>query len=205
MPSPELADLVLQLAVIHRPALPADLPKQVQVCVDCATGVISRLQTRFHKAVDPKQQPPAHRFSALTSGAFGWVPLSPICLACTIPVLVAPLVALGLSLDVAYGLHALSLLTAPVVLLIIWRHFRKHGRQLGVMVGGAGAALLMAHLMGHLIVPDGVPDWSVVADRLGTALLLAGTVVDAQALNRWVGSQRTRLALAAANFRLAPA
>jgi RNA polymerase sigma factor (sigma-70 family) len=205
MPSPELADLVLQLAVMHRPALPADLPKQVQVCVDCATGVVSRIQARFRKTVDPTHQPPAHRFSALTSGAFGWVPLSPICLACTIPVLVAPLVALGMSLDVAYGLHALSLLTAPLVVLIIWRHFRKHGRELGVIVGGAGAALLIAHLVGHLTVPDGVPGWSVAADRLGTALLLIGTVIDAQALNRWVGSQRDRLALAAANFRLAPA
>jgi len=52
---------------------------------------------------------------------------------------------------------------------------------------------------------DGVPDWSVVADRVGTVLLLAGTVLDAIALNQWVDSQRKRLAVAAAAFRLAPA
>jgi hypothetical protein len=120
-------------------------------------------------------------------------------------VIIAPLVALGVSLNIAYGLHALSLATAPLVFLIIWRHCRKHRRQLAVIAGGAGAALLVAHLVGHLVVADGVPDWSVVADRLGTILLLAGAVIDAFALNRWVGGQRDQLALAAANFRLVPA
>jgi hypothetical protein len=120
-------------------------------------------------------------------------------------VLIVPLVALGISLDVAYGLHALSLLTAPLVVLVLWRHFRRHGRELGLVAGSVGAALLVAHLVGHLLVPDGVPDWSVVADRLGTALLLAGAVLDAIALNQWVDSQRKRLAVAAAGFRLAPA
>lgn len=204
LPSPEIADLVLQLAVIHRPKMPADLPKQVQLCVDCATSAASRIRASLRPG-DVKRQPPAHRFSLLGSTALGWIPLSPICLACTIPVLIAPLVALGLSLDIAYGLHALSLITAPLVVLIIWRHFRKHGRQVAVIAGGAGGALLVAHLIGHIVVADGVPDWSVVADRLGTALVLAGTVIDAVALNRWVIGQRSRLAWAAANFRLAPA
>jgi len=65
--------------------------------------------------------------------------------------------------------------------------------------------MLVAHLVGHLVVMNGVPDWSVVADRVGTVLLLAGTVLDAIALNQWVDSQRKRLAVAAAAFRLAPA
>jgi hypothetical protein len=107
--------------------------------------------------------------------------------------------------DVAYGLHGLSLITAPLVALVLWRHFQRHRVQLGVVVGGVGAAMLVAHLAGHIVVPVGVPDWSVVADRLGTTLLLAGTVIDAIALNRWVVSQRERLAVAAADFRLAPA
>jgi RNA polymerase sigma factor (sigma-70 family) len=204
LPTPELGDLVLQLAVIHRPEMPADLPQKVQVCVDCATGTASRIRARFRSAKGATT-PPSHRFSPLISAAFAWAPLSPICLACTIPVLVVPLVALGMSLDVAYGLHALSLFTAPLVVLVLWRHFRRHGNELGLLVGTAGAAMLMAHLVGHLVVANGVPDWSMVADRLGTVLLLAGTVIDAIALNQWVGSQRTRLAAAAATFRLMPA
>ena len=203
MPIPELADLVLQLAVLHRPSMPPDLPKNVQVCVDCATGAASRIRARWQTS-NADRSSPNHRFGIL-SAAFAWAPLSPICLACTIPVLVAPLVALGLSLDAAYALHALSLFTAPLVALVIWRHFQRHRLQLALVVGGAGAALLMAHLVGHLLVPDGVPDWSVVADRLGTALLLAGTAIDAIALNGWVVTQRQRLAVAAADFRLAPA
>jgi RNA polymerase sigma factor (sigma-70 family) len=203
LPTPELADLVLQLAVIHRPNMPADLPAQVQVCVDCATGAASRIRARFRSA--SAAAPPARRLSPLISAAFAWAPLSPICLACTIPVLIVPLVALGMSLDVAYGLHALSLVTAPLVVLVLWWHFRRHARQLGLLVGGAGAAMLVAHLVGHIVVMDGVPDWSVVADRVGTALLLAGTLLDAIALNQWVDSQRKRLAVAASAFRLAPA
>jgi len=204
LPTPELGDLVLQLAVIHRPRMPEDLPAKVQVCVDCATGAASRIRARFRSTAAASPRPP-HRFSPLLSAAFAWAPLSPICLACTIPVLVIPLVALGMSLDVAYGLHALSLLTAPLVVLILWRHFQRHGRELGLVVGSAGAAMLVAHLVGHLVVADGVPDWSVVADRLGTVLLLAGAVLDAIALNQWVNSQRKRLAVAAAAFGLAPA
>lgn len=203
MPIPELADLILQLAVIHRPSMPPDLPKNVQVCVDCATSTASRIRTRW-RASKAERTSGDHRFGIL-SGAIAWAPLSPICLACTIPVLIAPLVALGLSLNVAYSLHALSLFTAPLVALVIWRHFQRHRLQLAFVVGGAGAALLMAHLVGHLLVPDGVPAWSVVADRLGTALLLVGTVIDAIALNRWVVTQRERLAVAAADFQLAPA
>ena len=187
--APELGDLILQLAVIHRPAVPPDLPKQVQVCVDCATGLVSRIT----------------RFKVPTSSAFAWAPLSPICLACTLPLLIAPLLALGMSLDMAYTLHALSLFTAPLVALLIWRHFIRHTVQIALVVGVAGAALLVAHLVGHLVVPDGVPAWSVVADRMGVALLLAGTVIDAIALNRWVMNQRKRLAIAAADFRLVPA
>jgi hypothetical protein len=187
--APELGDLILQLAVIHRPAVPSDLPKKVQVCVDCATGLVSRIT----------------RLKLPSSTAFAWAPLSPICVACTLPLLIAPLLALGMSLDLAYALHALSLFTAPLVALVIWRHFQRHRVQLALLVGVAGAALLVAHLIGHLVVPDGVPAWSVVADRLGVGLLLAGTVIDAIALNRWVMNQRKRLAVAAADFRLMPA
>jgi RNA polymerase sigma-70 factor (ECF subfamily) len=202
--TPELAALVLQMAVIHRPVMPADLPKKVQVCVDCATGVASRIRASLRKG-NRAEPPHSHRGSSFASAALAWAPLSPICLACTLPVLIVPLLALGMSLDVAYSLHALSLITAPLVAFVIWRHFQRHRLQLAVFVGAVGAALLVAHLIGHLVVPDGVPGWSVVADRLGTALLLVGTVIDAIALNHWVTSQRQRLAVAAADFRLMPA
>ena len=203
LPVPELGDLILQLAVLHRPRMPSDLPKDVQVCIDCATSAASRVRARWRShTLDEAASP--HRFGFL-SAAFAWAPMSPICLACTIPILIGPLVALGVSLDVAYALHALSLLTAPLVAFVIWRHCRRHRVLVAFIVGSAGAGLLLAHLVGHLVVLEGVPPWSVVADRLGTVLLLAGTIIDAIALNFWLVDQRRRLAAAAADFRLVPA
>lgn len=200
MSNVELRGLVLQLAVIHRPKLPPDLPSQVQFCVDCATTFLGRTMP------PPKSSPKkSHRFGVAPSSALAWAPLAPLCIACTVPVLVAPLIAIGLNLDAAYALHALSLLTAPLVLAIVWRHFRRHRNQIAVVVTGLGALLLIAHLVGHLLIPDGIPVWSVAADRLGTGLLLIGTVLDAVAVRAWVVGQRQRLAAAATSFRLAPA
>ncbi len=61
-----------------------------------------------------------------------------------------------MSLDIGYALHALSLFTAPLVLAVVWRHFRRHQNQPAVVITGIGAFLLVAHLIGHLAVPDSV-------------------------------------------------
>ena len=50
--NPELGDLVLQLAVIHRPKLPADLPQKVRVCVDCAGGVVNSVRARWTRGMN---------------------------------------------------------------------------------------------------------------------------------------------------------
>ncbi len=200
----ELRDLVLQLAVIHRPPMPEDLPKQVQFCVDCTTSLVRRIRARLPFGNRGPSRTPL-RFGLAPSVAFSWAPLAPICLACTVQVLVAPLLALGMSLDVAYGLHALSLVAAPFVFVVLWRHFKRHANRLVLWTGGIGAALLVAHLVGHILIPDGVPPWSVVADQLGTGLVLLGTLLDAGALSAWVRKQRERLAVAAADFQLVPA
>jgi RNA polymerase sigma factor (sigma-70 family) len=200
--APELRDLVLQLAVIHRPPMPGDLPKQVQFCVDCSTGFLRRIRARLPFGDHRPPPPAALRFGLAPSIAFSWAPLAPVCLACTVQALVAPLLALGLSLDVAYGLHALSLFAAPFVFLVLWRHFKRHANRLVLWMGGIGAALLVAHLVGHLLIPDGIPLWSVIADQLGTAMVLVGTLLDAGALRGWVRRQREQLAVAAADFRL---
>jgi RNA polymerase sigma-70 factor (ECF subfamily) len=201
---PELRDLVLQLAVLHRPSMPPDLPKQVQFCVDCTASLFRRIRARLPFR-DRRSSPSVLRLGLAPSVAFSWVPLAPVCLACTVQVLVAPLLALGMSLDVAYGLHALSLVTAPLVFLVLWRHFKRHASRLVLWYGGIGAVLLVAHLVGHFLVPGAIPLWSVIADQLGTALVLLATVLDASALSAWVRRQRQRLALAASDFQMATA
>jgi hypothetical protein len=118
--------------------------------------------------------------------------LAPICLACTIPILFAPLAALGVSLGVGVGLHALSLVTAPFVFLLLWRHFRRHRDHLVLWAGGAGALLLVAHLMAHLL---GIRVYwaGAITNQLGTPLLILGSLLDARAMRRWMARQRSRM------------
>lgn len=162
---------------------------RVQACIGCSGG-------SSKGGAPPTTPPSSHLLKRLGLTSFlglGWVPLAPLCLACTIPTLLVPLLAVGMTVEVAYGLHALSLVTPPLVLLVLWRHFRRHDDRLVVWVGGAGALLLVTHMAVHFIT-DGVPMFSAVADQAGTVLLLLGALLDARATRRWVANQRRRLA-----------
>ena len=183
----ELRELVLHLAAVHRPELPADLPGRVQSCVACAGAAVAA------SAPDSKLTAPLKRLGQTSFLGLGWLPLAPVCLACTIPALVAPLLATGMSLEMAYGLHALSLATAPIVFFLLWRHYRRHRDGFALWVGGSGALLLVSHLVVHFFAP-GVPMYSMVADQAGTVLLVLGTGLDLRSTRRWLADQRRRLA-----------
>jgi RNA polymerase sigma factor (sigma-70 family) len=201
-----LRTLVVHLAVIHRPHMPSDLPGKVHLCIRCSTSLVSNLMARRDGTISNQARPrPASMWPPPGPLALLWAPLSPICLACTIPILVAPLTALGVSMGVNVGFHALSLVTAPLVFIVIWLHFGRHRQRLALWAGGGGALLLVIHLFAHLLVPNDIPLWSVVADQLGTILLLAGALLDSTAFYRWKAAQQTGLALAASRFELQPA
>ncbi|HKW58233.1 MAG TPA: sigma-70 family RNA polymerase sigma factor [Candidatus Dormibacteraeota bacterium] len=172
----ELQALVLHLAAIHQPSLPAELPGRVKYCIECAGSVSVARRPR----------------SLLTFAPLSWVTLAPICLACTIPILFAPLAALGVSMGVGVGFHALSLVTAPFVFLLLWRHFRRHRDHLVIWIGGAGALLLMGHLVAHLL---GVRVYWIgaVTNQLGVPLLILGSLLDMGAMRRWMAEQRKRM------------
>lgn len=187
----ELQSLVLHLATIHQPPLPEELPGRVQHCVECAAGPSGRSDLVSLAGSWPR--------SLVTYTPLSWVTLAPICLACTIPILFAPLAALGVSLGVGVGLHALSLLTAPFVFLLLWRHFRRHRDHLVLWIGGAGALLLMAHLAIHLLDIRVYWIWAVT-NQLGTPLLILGGFLDMRAMRRWIVEQRNRMFAVALRF-----
>ena len=180
----ELQSLVLHLASIHLPPLPEELPGRVRRCIQCAAGPGGRSDVISFTASWPR--------SLATYTPLSWVTLAPICLACTIPILFAPLAALGISLGVGVGLHALSLFTAPFVFLLLWRHFRRHRDHLVLWVGGAGALLLMGHLSAHLLDVRVYWVWAVT-NQLGTPLLILGGLLDMRAMRRWMTEQRNRM------------
>ena len=172
----DLQALVLHLATIHRASMPSELPGRVKYCIECASsGSVARR---------PR--------SLLTYTPLSWVTLAPICLACTIPLLFAPLAALGVSLGIGVGFHALSLVSAPFVFLLLWRHFRRHRDHLVVWIGGAGALLLVGHLMLHLL--DVRVFWlGAVTNQVGVPLLILGSLLDMGAMRRWTAEQRKRM------------
>lgn len=180
----ELQSLVLHLATMHRPELPEELPGRVQHCIECAAGPGGRSDVMALAGSWPR--------SLAKYAPLSWVTLAPICLACTIPILFAPLAALGVSLGVGVGFHALSLVTAPFVFLLLWRHFRRHRDHLVVWVGGAGALLLIGHLTTHLLDVRVYWVWAVT-NQLGTPLLILGALLDMRALRRWMTTQRNRM------------
>jgi len=201
-----LSALIVHLAVIHRPQLPADLPGKVHLCIRCSTSLVTNFKARRDGSLPTQARSrPASIWHLPGPMALLWAPLSPICLACTIPILVAPLTALGVSMGVSIGFHALSLVTAPLVFLVIWRHFGRHRQRLALWAGGGGALLLLVHLVAHMLVPDGIPWWSVIGDQLGTILLVGGALLDSTAFYRWKAAQQNGLAVAASRFELRPA
>jgi RNA polymerase sigma factor (sigma-70 family) len=199
--SQRLQELIVHLSAAHQPALPPELPGRVADCVAC----VGRASKRDD--VDPVLTATAgwrarlgDRLGLAAFAGLSWTALAPICLACTVPIMLAPLLALGLGLTVSFGLHLIALATAPLVFFVLWRHFRRHRDRLAIRVAAAGALLLTVHLAIHL-VPGGeeqAPVAFTISDQVGTALLVAGAFFDWRAMRRWITAQRSRLEALAA-------
>lgn len=184
----DLQALVLHLATLHQPELPSELPARVKYCIECA-----------RQPADSAIRSSSWPRSLVKYSPLSWVSLAPICLACTIPILFAPLAALGVSLGVGIGLHALSLITAPFAFLLLWRHFRRHRDHLVLWTGGAGAALLTGHLAAHVL--DVNAYWVLaITNQIGVPLLILATLLDLRAMRRWMAEQRNRILAVAASY-----
>jgi RNA polymerase sigma-70 factor (ECF subfamily) len=199
--SQRLQELVVHLSAAHQPALPRELPGRVADCVAC----VGRASKRDDG--DPVLAARAgwrarlgDRLGLAAFAGLSWTALAPICLACTVPIMLAPLLALGLGLTASFGLHLIALATAPLVFFVLWRHFRRHRDRLAIRVAAAGALLLTVHLAIHL-VPGGeeqAPAAFRISDQVGTALLVAGAFFDWRAMRRWITAQRSRFEALAA-------
>ena len=107
-------------------------------------------------------------------------PACAVCLAGT--ALQAPIVAAGLT-GVAFVLHYLLWVVAPVNLLPLWLGYRRHHDPWGLRLGGVGALLvvlaLLVHAPFHLAAELHNLMW------LGVALLIAAGIADLLARRRW--------------------
>ncbi len=108
----------------------------------------------------------------------------PACAVCLAgPVLQAPIVAAGLT-GVAFVLHYLLWVVAPVNLLPLWLGFRRHHNPWGLRLGALGALLVVLALLVHapFHLAAGLHDlmW------LGVALFIAGGIAD------WLGHRPRR-------------
>jgi hypothetical protein len=104
----------------------------------------------------------------------------------------------------AFGIHLLTLASAPAVAWVLWRHFRRHRDPLALAVGSSGAMLLTIHLMIHLTpgAEVGLPLPFTLTDQVGAGLLIVGVALDWRAARRWMRDQRRKL-MAIAEMRAA--
>ena len=107
----------------------------------------------------------------------------PACAVCLAgPALQAPIVAAGLT-GVAFVLHYLLWVLAPVNLLPLWLGFRRHRDPWGLRLGMVGTLLivlaLLVHAPFHLAAELRDLMW------LGVALLIAGGIADLLARRQW--------------------
>jgi RNA polymerase sigma factor (sigma-70 family) len=192
--SERLQELIVHLAAAHQPGLPPELPGRVADCVACAGRATTRDESAPGAAAGGRSRLAA-RLGLAPFAGLTWTALAPICLACTLPLMLAPFLALGLGLTVGFGLHLVALATAPLVFVVLWRHFRRHRDRLAIHVGAAGALLLVVHLGIHLVpaAEGAAPLAFVISDQAGTGLLVAGAFLDWRAMRRWIADQRSRI------------
>ena len=107
----------------------------------------------------------------------------PACAVCLAgPALQAPIVAVGLT-GVAFVLHYLLWVVAPVNLLPLWLGFRRHRDPWGLRLGAVGVLLVVLALMVHA-------PFYLVAEMhdlmwLGVGFLIAGGIADLLARRQW--------------------
>jgi hypothetical protein len=191
--SERLQELIVHMSAAHELALPPELPGRVADCIACV-GRTATLDESGAWGAARGRRWLAERLGLAPFAGLSWTALAPICLACTVPILVAPILALGLGLTVTFGLHLIALATAPLAFAVLWRHFRRHLARLPVHVGAAGALLLVVHLGIHLVpgAEAAAPLPFTISDQVGTGLLVAGAFLDWRAMRRWIADQRSR-------------
>ena len=94
------------------------------------------------------------------------------------PVLGAPLAAVGLG-SVVIALHMALWFLAPLNLVLMWVHFRRHRDPRGMLASGLGIVFIMIALSAHFL--HAIPHDLI---WVGLALLGAGALVDWRAQGR---------------------
>ena len=193
---PEIADPILEhllafMVEVHQPPVPHGLPDHVAYCIDCAAGLEDQRRKSEMAKGNSKFQGLLARVGLAAVPGVGWLSLAPVCLSCTVPLLGTAILTAN-TFGVVLATHFVSLLTAPLVLFILVRHFRWHRNRLVMVLGGVGVGLLMLHLTlhlvagaaghlveaaGHLVEAAGEVTF-LVADQAGTALLMAAVALN---------------------------
>ena len=104
------------------------------------------------------------------------VPCAGVCAA--YPVFGAPLAAVGLG-AVGIALHGALWFVAPLNMVFLWTHYRRHRDPTAMLVAGPGVLLILMALVAHFLqaIPHNLI-WS------GLALLGAGALIDWRAQKR---------------------
>lgn len=214
----ELHGMLVHLAAVHDSTTPDGLSDHVAHCVQCeAEAELVEDDGGRGTDDDPGGGPSGHgnghdvgaigrgvARSRLAGIGAGLLAFSGVCLACTVPALQTLLWALGVG-AAGYYLHLGGIAAVPFVLYLIWRGVRRHGIDRGYRWARIGAIVIGVHAVVHLVmetVPaDAVATWVritaevsfVASDWVGTALLVAGAVLNLIDMHRWRRTQAAGL------------
>ncbi len=183
-----LRQLILHLAVIHQPPVPPELRHRVAWCMECASQTTKKAEQKG------TQGSKLGRILARTGLSWGGAQallgaFLPLCLACTVAAVGKPLLALGLGLSIMVPVHVISLTAVPIIFVLLWRRFRRHGDRLSLSITAIGGLLLLIHLVTHFVAEEGSPVFTF-ANQTGAALLLGGALLDWRAMYRWMARQK---------------
>lgn len=196
---PELAELTVHLAAVHRPPVPEGLVERIGDCLGCAgrasQGPRGRRGGRPGGGAGTGPGRPrsplrraAAKFGLAPVAGLGWVAAAPLCVGCAAPAVWPLLAAIGLIGTFGWWFHIVALIgIAPLLYVVLVVSFRRHRRWWPLAIGTLGVGILATHSVLHFVqLHASWWPWAFnLSGQLGALVLFAALLANWFVMSRW--------------------